>query len=211
MKKFFKQIEITSLIINLFYLILGIALIAWTDATKLVIIYVTGALLVVHGIVAFANDFIYGFRISRGAYDNIVSGASLLLGILFLAKANAIASSNIFATLFSLILFISVFDMLDKTIWTFKANSKLWWLNLLFCALVLTLGIVIIVNPFKAERFLFIFLGISFIITSIIETINMVMFAKEIRKTKAKVNNIIKKIDQLNNDIVIPSDTNNED
>lgn len=187
MKEFFKKFKITSLALSLFYLIFGILLIAWPEFTKLAIFYVLASIILVHGVVSIVNYFLYGYE-PFGFMSGVLN---VTFGILLLSTAKAFASSALFAVTFG---FVFVFRALGKMQNSFdyrRFGVKTWWINCIFSIIMLILGITVLIYPFASEKYLFIFLGVSVIIDSIMQIVTLFVISKRAKKVKHTMHGIL--------------------
>lgn len=189
MKEYFKRVQISSIITSLLYLFLGISLIAWPNATKLTFIYILGSIIVLQGLISIINYFVYGYECF-----GVVNGMlKLTFGILILASANTFANSTFFVVMFGFIFIVNSIFKLQNSFDYRRLGSKTWWLASVFALVMLILGIVVLCNPFTAEKYLLLFLGICIILDSISQLITIFLVSNRARKIKHSIREFFKK------------------
>lgn len=202
--KFFKKLKLQSVVVSALYLILGICLLATPNTVKLTVCYFAGGMLIICGLVQIANYFLYSvmrFGFLWGVVD-------VFAGIFIVSSADIFAQSEIFALMFGLL-------MVGKSIFEFQAaldmrrfGVKMWWLDITYAAVLFVLGIVLLFDPFAAERALMIYLGVCALLNGICGiVVNVLVFCK-VKKVKQKV------VHELNEDQFeikdAPDETNGE-
>ena len=159
----------TSFIISaLIGFLLGLIMVIWPEASRLVICYGVGALLLLYGLVRiFAQWNATGF-LSLGS-GSLAGLLYLLLGLLLLLKTDVMLA--LFGTVLGLLIIADSiiklqisYQLRGSHIGSFRRNG--------ICALVmLVLGIVMLFNPFSGIKAMTIFIGVIFMLDGIVDFI----------------------------------------
>lgn len=189
MKEFFKKVKLTSLAFSVLYLLFGLSLILWPNATKATIISLFGAVVLVLGIVSCINYFIYGYE-PFGFISGIVETT---IGILILCCAKRLANAEIFAFIFGLMFVVSSLFKMQNSFDYRRYGVKTWWVDTVVSAITLALGIVILCNPFTSERVLLIVLGSFIILDAVGQLVDLFMVSNKTRKVKRSLKDLFKK------------------
>ena len=163
-----KSFSTTFMIAALIYLILGLALVIWPGAARLVICYAVGILLMLYGLARMLAQWSsLGFLSLGNGY--LLGLVSLLLGLLLLIRTEAVLA--VFGTVLGLIIMADSliklqisYQLRGSHIGSARRNA--------ICALVtFILGLLMLFNPFKAVNAMTIFIGASLLIDGVINFI----------------------------------------
>ena len=179
MNNILKNIKKSFIITSLLYILFGIILIVFPEDIGRLICYLFGGIIMIFGIINIIN------YISKEAYQpfnnySLVTGLiCAAVSIIFFAKADFIIS--IFPFIFGVIIIINSIIKVQQAFDMKRIGYAKWWWVLVFAAVSLVLGIIVVVNPFAAAKTLIIFVGVVFIIDGIADLFTM---AKINRLTK---------------------------
>lgn len=181
--RIFKKLKAQSVVVSLLYLVLGICLLAVPDAAKRTVCYFAGAMLIVSGLVQIINYFLYSV-VRFGFLWGIID---VFAGIFIVSSADIFAQTEIFALLFGILL-------VGKSIFEFQTAAdmkrfgvKFWWAETAYAALLLVLGVVLLFDPFGAERALFVYLGVCSLLNGILGFAVNFFVSGKIKKVKHTV------------------------
>ncbi|MGN0781563.1 MAG: HdeD family acid-resistance protein [Christensenellales bacterium] len=181
--RIFKKFKLQSVIVSVLYLILGICLLAVPEAAKRTVCYFAGGMLILSGLVQIVNYFLYSV-VRFGFLWGIID---VFAGIFIVSSADIFAQSEIFALLFGILL-------AGKSIFEFQTAAdmkrfgvKLWWVDMAYAALLLALGVVLLFDPFGAERALFVYLGVCALLNGILGIVVNFFVSGRIKKVKHTV------------------------
>ena len=190
MKEKFKNFKLTSAIFSIFCIIFGILLIIFPEITKLTLLYVFGAGIIILGIIEIVNYFIYGYELFGfwfGIFD-------FIFGLLLISSVRILTELNVLAFLFGTIFIFSALIKIQRSLNYKKFGAKNWWVETIFGAIFLLLGMIIIINPFS-ENVLNIFLGSCIIINGIMDIITLILITNKIKQIKHKLKDLVRPVE----------------
>jgi len=176
-----KKSELKMIFGSLLTLVLGIVLAVAPEASLQLLTSGIGIVLMIIGIFSIINFF----RLTKE--ERILSGA-LVIGFLismiglFLFINNKVLVSFI-TTIIGLALAIKGLYKIQFAV-NLKSASNEWKWNLLIGILILTVSILLIINPFNGASVFMTIIGIVLIIGSIIEIIESIRIVKDLDKVK---------------------------
>lgn len=190
MKEKFKNFKLTSAIFSIFCIIFGILLIIFPEITKLTLLYVFGAGIIILGIIEIVNYFIYGYELFGfwfGIFD-------FIFGLLLISSVRILTELNILAFLFGTIFIFSALIKIQRSLNYKKFGAKNWWVETIFGTIFLLLGMIIIINPFS-ETVLNIFLGSCIIINGIMDLITLIMVTNKLKQIRHKLKDLVRPVE----------------
>ena len=190
MKEKFKNFKLTSAIFSIFCIIFGIILIIFPEITKLTLLYVFGAGIIILGIIEIVNYFIYGYELFGfwfGIFD-------FIFGLLLISSVRILTELNILAFLFGTVFIFSALIKIQRSLNYKKFGAKNWWVETIFGAIFLLLGMIIIINPFS-ETVLNIFLGSCIIINGIMDLITLIMVTNKLKQIRHKLKDLVRPVE----------------
>ena len=190
MKEKFKNFKLTSAIFSVFCIIFGILLIIFPEITKLTLLYVFGAGIIILGIIEIVNYFIYGYELFGfwfGIFD-------FIFGLLLISSVRILTELNILAFLFGTVFIFSALIKIQRSLNYKKFGAKNWWVETIFGAIFLLLGMIIIINPFS-ETVLNIFLGSCIIINGIMDLITLIMVTNKLKQIRHKLKDLVRPVE----------------
>ncbi len=190
MKEKFKNFKLTSAIFSIFCIIFGILLIIFPEITKLTLLYVFGAGIIILGIIEIVNYFIYGYELFGfwfGIFD-------FIFGLLLISSVRILTELNVLAFLFGTIFIFSALIKIQRSLNYKKFGAKNWWVETIFGAIFLLLGMIIIINPFS-ETVLNIFLGSCIIINGIMDLITLIMVTNKLKQIRHKLKDLVRPVE----------------
>ena len=190
MKEKFKNFKLTSAIFSIFCIIFGILLIIFPEITKLTLLYVFGAGIIILGIIEIVNYFIYGYELFGfwfGIFD-------FIFGLLLISSVRILTELNILAFLFGTVFIFSALIKIQRSLNYKKFGAKNWWVETIFGTIFLLLGMIIIINPFS-ETVLNIFLGSCIIINGIMDLITLIMVTNKLKQIRHKLKDLVRPVE----------------
>lgn len=185
---FTKEAKWQNLIGNAIYIILGIVLLVFPEATAKTFCYVIGISGIVIGVFTI---LIYLFReVQKNYYRNdfVVGSMEILLGAVVLYKAELIAS--LIPYILGILVVFSGILKLQTTIDVrrMRLGTELFFLILSLVNIVW--GVVLILDPFRAfmedqvfaTKLLFIFIGVGLLFSGISDTIATLYMSRMVRR-----------------------------
>jgi len=162
-------------------LVLGILLICMPNTTLITIAYIIGAVIIVSGIITIVNN-IKDLK-SVGFIKGVIQS---ILGITFIILSKFIISANVFAIITAVIL---ILVGVLKIITAFDARTlmvKKWWIYLGYGVLLIVLSIILLCNPFGAQKLMIMFLGIIVLIDAICRLVAQISVNDAYKEYKVK-------------------------
>lgn len=183
MKEFgvLKKLKVASLAKAILYIVFGICLLVIPDATKMTVCYLFGGIVLAGGLLSVINYFVYGYE----PFGFIKGMVEVLFGILFLTCARQIADA--FALIFGLVFIVHNLFLIQDSFDYRRLGVSTWWLDLLFSVLMVAFGVILVINPFAAERALIVFLAISAILDGVTALITLYLVSNRVKKVKKAI------------------------
>ena len=146
-----------KLFISIAAIIIGIVLIIWQRSAGVTIIRVTGYIMVAAGILYLIMYFTRGRDESLLVYAISAIGGGLLIALL----------AHLIVDIFPIIMGVLMM-MNGATAMSLSLRNKHdpWYMLILYAALI-ALGILIILNPVFISNMLYLFIGISFVVSGV--------------------------------------------
>lgn len=169
------------------YLVFGLVLLIWPDISMKTFCYVLGVGAIIFGIVHIIIYFTKDRILTMMQMDLVMGIIGVAAGIFVLIKPAFIISIIPFVIGIALILgaVIKFQNSLDLK----KLKFTKWWILLILAILMLALGVLLIVNPFKAMATLVILIGCGLAADGIISIWSMFMIRHMIKKENKYVMN----------------------
>lgn len=190
MKEKFQNFKLTSAIFSIFCIIFGILLIIFPEITKLTLLYFFSAGIIILGLIEIINYFVYGYELFGfwfGIFD-------FIFGLLLISSAKILTELNILTFLFGTVFIFSALIKIQRSLNYKKFGAKKWWLETIFGAIFLLLGMILIINPFS-ETVLNIFLGSCIIINGIMNFITLIMVTNKLKQIKHKLKDLVRPVE----------------
>lgn len=176
MKQFFRDIRNSFFLSAAVSIFLGIVLLVYPVKTTLMICYVTGALLLICGIIDLIRYFTAKPQPFMRQYDLFVGIVLIIVGGFVIAMRQAIVA--VIPIILGIIILLNGLFSLQKS-WNLKRQGfDRWWIELLLSLLTSLLGLVICLNPFDAIATTNIFIGICLIYNGITDVYTTYCMAK---------------------------------
>lgn len=186
MKNWFLKIKIPSSITTFLCLTLGVILLINIDISKHTVTILLGSLILLYGVVAIINYFIYGYE-SFGLTAGLMY---IILAIFILCCSKILTTYKVFAFMCGFILLIRSMFRIPNLIDYFKNQIKHWWMEIVFSIILLSLSIVCIYNPFSTLNGLTSLLGVGLIIDSLFKIIISLYTCNKVKRNKHSIKEI---------------------
>ena len=185
---FTKEAKWQNLIGNAIYIIMGIVLLVFPEASAKTFCYVIGIAAIVIGVFTI---LIYLFReVQKNYYRNdfVLGAMEILLGAVVLYKADLIVS--LIPYILGILVVFSGILKLQTTIDVRRMRIGTELVFLILSLINIVWGIVLILDPFRAFmedqvaaiRLLFIFIGIGLLFSGISDTISTLYMSRMVRR-----------------------------
>lgn len=185
MKKKLNEIIYASIVMSVFFLVMGILLVVNPEISLDVISYMIATFLIINGIFLFVLDFKLGGLLIF--FDNIISGViSVVLGILVLISPSLV-STFIPVVVGIWFIIVSIFKIRISLL--FDDDSKV--LSIILAIIGVITGCFLIVNPSVGSIAIILATGISFIAYSVVDIIEMIIFKRNLRVIEKNIKKYI--------------------
>ena len=180
----FKKL-LPMILIILFEFLVGILLLVDGEKFTRIIFIIFGIFLLVYGIITLIRSLMAGRNGGSIPMMSLIVSIILLgIGAFFAAASDSIVSVvSVITLIYGIILIIDgVIKIVD---YSMNRKDGVSTAFMLFSAVIsLALGIVIAINPFGAAQVLWVVLGISVIVSAVIDVISLIFFAKAMKNNK---------------------------
>lgn len=171
MEKFIKKYSITSIIMSLLFIIVGIIMIIFPNIIVSSIMIMIGVVLIIVGAFTIINSLKDKGDFGGYSYDFALGVMSLIFGIVMVANPNLLVS--VLPILIGAWIIFQSLLKLQLSIKVKNLGGKTWSLILIMSILTTILGVVLVINPFGAVNTIMVLLGsliILYGVSDIIET-----------------------------------------
>jgi len=155
----------TLLIVSGLYVLFGLALVLWPDNAKAFICYLLGAALLLYGVISTISYFTnnkMGLPLNYGFLFGVVS---IVLGAFFLLKVQSVISA--FGFIIGGCIILDSIIKLQFALELWRMDSAAWVKGLLFSLVMLIIGILLLLQPFRVSNALTVFTGIALFLDAI--------------------------------------------
>ena len=188
LSKNLKTVKKEIIIINGVMIVLGLLISIFPETSRSVIGYVVGAVLAVLGLIRMIMYFTESKFEIVGSFSLVQGSVLLIFGIYFLVKPEFLAT--IMTAIFAVILLVGGVMKIQYAVDLLRFKVGYWWIELIFAALMITLGIITFANPFEAEKALMIYIGISLAVNGILDIISILYLSRIAESVKKAVDEI---------------------
>lgn len=167
------------LLLSIAFIALGLLLLVMPETSLLWICYAFGAVVLITGVVClvqYARLRDSGFAAPFFLVAGVVTAA---LGLFTLARPQVVAS--FLPVVFGLFILIDGCSRIGTALELARRRADKWWMMLLFSALSIALGILLLVNPFGAAVSVVMLCGVLLIIEGAVNLSCVVYTAMELR------------------------------
>jgi len=179
------------ILVSIALIVVGVYLIIEPVGAQIVVCRIFGALLIIWG----ALRFIAYFKSNRNTIFSsfgLVQGLTLMFfGLFFLLDPVDIA--GIFGIMLSIVVLINGILMLQYAIELRRLGSKEWWIEILSGLLMITLGVIALVNPFATSASLMIFVGVALIYGGVVNLVSVLRIASIAKQVENEVKDMVDK------------------
>lgn len=165
-----KRIKATTLISAIVFILTGICLMIWHEQVTRAIGYLFGACLLMFG---GANLYSY-FRAKEEEiwYHNglVIGGILAVAGIMTFVRVETVIS--IIPTLFGICIILNGMIKLQNAVTMYRLAMGQWKMFLITAVIAIVFGIVLWMNPFKAQSTLIMCVGIAMLVCGILDIVS---------------------------------------
>ncbi len=182
--KVFKRIKWAYVLLSVFFLVLGVLLVANPETSMVWICRVLGGVALAFGALRIVGYFLRELDGVGLRYDLATGAFSIFAGALLLWRAPEIAS--IMAVIIGLFILVDCVFKLQVAIDSRRMGASSWWVTLLFTCVCMVLGLLLVFDTFKGQQVISIMMGISLIadgLQNLCTVIYAAVFVKEVKDT----------------------------
>lgn len=183
--KIFKEMKWDALLTGLLYIILGVVALVIPETMEKALGYLIGAVLIVGGAVSMISYLLRDAHQNYYHNDFLHGLIGIAAGIVVLNKMDFIIS--LIPVLLGVLVLISGCSKLQDVIDLKRMEYGNWVVMLVFAAINVILGVLLICNPFQSALLLFRLLGAGLIFSGAADCFITVYFARKIRKYMEKL------------------------
>ena len=173
----FEKLMLSSLLISLLDIIVGIIFLKFTDFTMKVNIVILGSLVLVHGLFYVIRYVYDGLGNKFFAIDLIVGVMSVILGIFAIINPFG-GALNIIGILFCIWLVVNGIEKLYYGYRFMKAQEDIYPLTSFIAILMIVMGVLAAINPFKTFVLITKLVGIFLICSGLFDAMTCLLFRK---------------------------------
>ena len=166
-RRFFhlKQIKGTYLLLDILWLLGGLALLIWPDTSTTLICRALGILCAIYGVVKLFGYFSKDPYRLAFQFDLALGIFCLILGIVLLFFSNTLLC--LLPVLVGLFTVVSGAFKLQTALEAKRFGMEKWWAMLLLSLAVIAVGAVLLVRPFQSAMLAFQFMGLAIVLYGI--------------------------------------------
>ena len=132
--------------LSIAYVVMGLILLFWPATSMLVICRAFGTVLMVYGVARLAMN-VLARKGGMLPYADVSSGVvSAVLGLLLLVRPQMFIS--VLPMLLGILIVVDGAMRLQSVLALRQAGYGRWWIELIFAAVTLILGVLLVINPF---------------------------------------------------------------
>lgn len=175
-----KQFSKSYILVSALYVVLGVVLLVWPGTSVKMICYGLGFAMVVlgitYGIIYFTKDNLQGFL----QMDLVIGIVCLAFGVFILLNPTFLATVLPFAM--GIILLLGAVVKIQSSWNMRRLKFKKWYLVLICALVIIALGIVLLCNPFKEEKFMILYIGACLILDGLTNLISLICIQAKVKK-----------------------------
>lgn len=175
-----KQFSKSYILVSALYVVLGVVLLAWPSTSVRLICYGLGIAMVVlgitYGIIYFTKDNLAGFL----QMDLVIGIVCLAFGLFIILNPTFLATVLPFAM--GIILLLGAVVKIQSSINMKRLKFRKWYLVLISALIIIVLGIVLLCNVFRQERYMVIYIGICLIFDGLTNLISLICIQTRVKR-----------------------------
>lgn len=175
-----KQFSKSYILISALYVVLGVVLLVWPSTSVKMICYGLGFVMVVlgitYGIIYFTKDNLAGFL----QMDLVIGIICLAFGVFILLNPTFLSTVLPFAM--GIILLLGAVVKVQSSFNMKRLKFGKWYLVLICALVIIALGIVLLCNPFREERYMILYIGICLILDGLTNLVSLICIQMRVKK-----------------------------
>ena len=161
-------------------IVVGALFVLFPEKSTDLICYTAGAVLCIWGVISVIVYFVSDCYAAFSSY-NLVKGIALLaVGIVILANPSSLA--GILTMVFGIVLIIDGALKLQYSVDLARIHSRGWWIVMAVSVLMITLGAVVVIDPFDSAYVLMMFAGVTMIADGVSDLAAVMYIWREIKR-----------------------------
>ena len=182
MKEFIRGALTDFILLAVLFIVLGLLFLVFPETSGKLVCYLLAAVLCLLGLVRAVSYF--RRHVAYGEYRlDLVSSILLLgVGIFIFAKPQLIMS--IMPIVIGIAVLVDSLVKLQSTVDMLRLHVSSWWLSLIITVVTAVLGIIMVTNPFETAALLLRFIGISLIVTGILDIWSVGSLSHQVKKSQ---------------------------
>ncbi len=177
-----KRMKVSSSLLSVLSILLGIILVAFPDTTMITICYIFAGCLLLVGLYYVAAYFRKDLMEAYYQYDLVIGMVILVIGICIIWKVDAVIS--MIPMLMGIVVFANGIVKLQHSIDLKRAKFSGWVYVLIFALLCIAISIVLLLEPKSMAEIFTRLVGIGFIFGGVTDLITMFFLTKQIKVLK---------------------------
>lgn len=164
-----EKAKVTSIVMSVIYILFGIFMALMPAESINVLCIVLGVLIALNGLI----KLIEYFKNRTFSILLYIALIYLVLGIAVAILAPIIIESAIFIILIGVFFIIKGIADIGYSLDYKRAGFKSWWIDLVFAGVLVVMGVLFLINPFKTNQVLLSFIGICIAVNGIFSLIDL--------------------------------------
>ncbi len=179
----FKRIKWAYLLVSVFFIALGVLLIARPDTSMVYFCRFLGGVAVLFGLARIIGYFVRELEGVGLRYDFATGAFAIVAGVFLLWRAPEVA--GVMDVVIGLFILVDCVFKLQVAMDSKRMGARSWWITLLFTCVSLVLGLLLIFDTFKGQHVLSIMMGIALVadgLQNLCTVIYATIFVKDVKK-----------------------------
>lgn len=179
----FKRIKWAYLLVSVFFIALGVLLIARPDTSMIWFCRLLGGVAVLFGLARVIGYFVRELDGVGLRYDFATGAFAIVAGAFLLWRAPEVG--EVMDIVIGLFILVDCVFKLQVAMDSKRMGARSWWVTLLFTCVSLVLGLLLIFDTFKGQRVLSIMMGVALVadgLQNLCTVIYATIFVKDVKK-----------------------------
>lgn len=179
----FKRIKWAYLLVSVFFIALGVLLIARPDTSMIWFCRLLGGVAVLFGLARIIGYFVRELEGVGLRYDFATGAFAIVAGAFLLWRAPEVG--EVMDIVIGLFILVDCVFKLQVAMDSKRMGARSWWVTLLFTCVSLVLGLLLIFDTFKGQRVLSIMMGVALVadgLQNLCTVIYATIFVKDVKK-----------------------------
>lgn len=192
MKFFSNSFKRDYILIAASFILLGVLFLVFPDTSSKIICYTAGGMVCLVGLVKIIEYFKTPVSLAEYSLSLVIGLTAVGVGAYVIIKPEALL--GVLPTVLGVAVILDGMIKLQNTLDMLRLKDRRWWLTLIVAAVTLGLGVVLILNPFKAAEMLTQFIGIALIVTGICDLVALIGLSARLRAIEKERTDWLKKL-----------------